>query len=151
MNLESLQILLDQVPATHKVYINTTFPVFADRTGDEMIEFVERNKDKITCINISRHLVPYVEESPDELIARIPTNTRVNCVLDRDYPRMTNLAQYMRRFKKYRIPIQFRFALYRYDTRKISMTEEHDMIQRSERILQIYRSRRLQNALRISF
>ena len=71
-NLESLQILLDQVPATHKVYINTTFPVFADRTGDEMIEFVERNKDKITCINISRHLVPYVEESPDELIARIP-------------------------------------------------------------------------------
>ena len=127
-NLESLQILLDQVPATHKVYINTTFPVFADRTGDEMIEFVERNKDKITCINISRHLVPYVEESPDELIARIPTNTRVNCVLYRDYPR-DELVQYMRRFKKYRIPIQFRFD-YTDTTPENLYDEEHDMILR---------------------
>lgn len=127
-NLESLQILLDQVPVTHKVYINTTFPVFADRTGDEMIEFVERNKDKITCINISRHLVPYVEESPDELIARIPTNTRVNCVLYRDYPR-DELVQYMRRFKKYRIPIQFRFD-YTDTTPENLYDEEHDMILR---------------------
>ena len=127
-NLESLQILLDQVPATHKVYINTTFPVFADRTGDEMIEFVERNKDKITCINISRHLVPYVEESPDELIARIPTNTRVNCVLYRDYPR-DELVQYMRRFKKYRIPIQFRFD-YTDTTPENLYDEENDMILR---------------------
>ena len=127
-NLESLQILLDQVPATHKVCINTTFPVFADRTGDEMIEFVERNKDKITCINISRHLVPYVEESPDELIARIPTNTRVNCVLYRDYPR-DELVQYMRRFKKYRIPIQFRFD-YTDTTPENLYDEEHDMILR---------------------
>lgn len=127
-NLESLQILLDQVPATHKVYINTTFPVFADRTGDEMIEFVERNKDKITCINISRHLVHYVEESPDELIARIPTNTRVNCVLYRDYPR-DELVQYMRRFKKYRIPIQFRFD-YTDTTPENLYDEEHDMILR---------------------
>ena len=127
-NLESLQILLDQVPATHKVYINTTFPVFADRTGDEMIEFVERNKDKITCINISRHIVPYVEESPDELIARIPTNIRVNCVLYRDYPR-DELVQYMRRFKKYRIPIQFRFD-YTDTTPENLYDEEHDMILR---------------------
>ena len=127
-NLESLQILLDQVPVTHKVYINTTFPVFADRTGDEMIEFVERNKDKITCITISRHLVPYVEESPDELIARIPTNTRVNCVLYRDYPR-DELVQYMRRFKKYRIPIQFRFD-YTDTTPENLYDEEHDMILR---------------------
>ena len=103
-------------------------PVFADRTGDEMIEFVERNKDKITCINISRHLVPYVEESPDELIARIPTNTRVNCVLYRDYPR-DELVQYMRRFKKYRIPIQFRFD-YTDTTPENLYDEEHDMILR---------------------
>ena len=127
-NLESLQILLDQVPTTHKVYINTTFPVFADRSGDDMIEFVEKNKEKITCINISRHLVPYVEESPDELIARIPTKTRVNCVLYRDYPR-DELVQYMRRFKKYGIPIQFRFD-YTDTTPENLYDEEHDMILR---------------------
>ncbi len=125
-NLESLQVLLDHVPTTHKVYINTTFPVFADRTGDDMIEFVERNKEKITCINISRHLLPYVEESPDELLARIPVNIRVNCVLYRDYPR-NELVQFMRRFKKYDIPIQFRFD-YTDTTPENLYDEESDMI-----------------------
>ena len=107
-NLDSLQKLLDQVPTTHKVFINTTFPVFEDQPGEDMIAFCEKNKDKITCINISRHLVKYVEESPDELIARIPVNTRVNCVLYKDYP-TDRLMNYMERFKKYGIPIQFRF------------------------------------------
>ena len=107
-NLESLQVLLDKVPPTHKIFINTTFPVFNDRTPEDMLEFCERNKDKITCINISRHLVKYVEESDDELIAKIPVNIRINCVLYRDYPR-DKLTAYMDRFNKYRIPIQFRF------------------------------------------
>ena len=51
-----------------------------------MLAFTERNKDKITCMNISRHLVKYVEESPDEVIARIACPTRINCVLYKDYP-----------------------------------------------------------------
>ena len=107
-NLQSLKVMLDQVPPTHKVFINTTFPVFADRTEDDMIAFCEKNKDKITCINISRHLVKYVEESPDELLGRIPCNTRVNCVLYKNYP-TEKLFAYMERFRKYNIPIQFRF------------------------------------------
>lgn len=107
-NLESLQVMLDAVPTTHKVYINTTFPLFADRTEDDMINFVEKNKDKITCINISRHLVGYVEESPDELLARIPTRTRVNCVLYKNYP-TEKLPVYVERFWKVGIPVQFRY------------------------------------------
>ncbi len=125
-DLNSLQILLDQVPTTHKVFINTTFPVFDDRTDQDMLDFCERNKDKITCINISRHLVKYVEESSDDLIGRIPVNTRVNCVLYKDYPR-DRLVDYAERFKKQGIPIQFRYDytdttpenLYKEDTDKI--------------------------------
>ena len=64
-NLESLQQMLDKVSLTHKVYINTTFPVQQQHSAEEMIAFTEKNKDKITCMNISRHLVKYVEESPD--------------------------------------------------------------------------------------
>ena len=127
-NLDALQQMLDAIPPTHKIYINTTFPVQQQHSAEEMIAFTEKNKDKITCINISRHLVPYVEESPDELIARIPTNIRVNCVLYRDYPR-DELVQYMRRFKKYRIPIQFRFD-YTDTTPENLYDEEHDMILR---------------------
>ena len=125
-NLDSLQKLLDQVPTTHKVYINTTFPVFADQPGEDMIAFCEKNKDKLTCINISRHLVKYVEESPDELIAQIPVNTRVNCVLYKDYP-TDRLMSYVERFHKYGIPIQFRFD-YTDTTPENLYEEEHDKI-----------------------
>lgn len=125
-NLESLQILLDKVPSTHKIFINTTFPVFNDRKPEDMLAFCEKNKDKITCINISRHLVKYVEESDDELVARIPVNTRINCVLYKDYPR-EKLTEYMDRFNQYRIPIQFRFD-YTDTTPENLYDEENDKI-----------------------
>ena len=125
-DLESLQIMLDEIPATHKVYINTTFPVFKDRSEDDMIDFVEKNKDKITCINISRHLVHYVEESRDELLARIPTGTRVNCVLFKEYP-ADRLVEYVERFKKINIPVQFRYD-YTETTPENLYEEENDKI-----------------------
>ena len=54
-NLESLQKMLDVIPTTHKVYINTTFPVQTGfYTAEEMLDFTRRNRDKITCMNISR-------------------------------------------------------------------------------------------------
>ena len=125
-DLESLQIMLDEIPATHKVYINTTFPVFKDRSEDDMIDFVEKNKDKITCINISRHLVHYVEESRDELLARIPTGTRVNCVLFKEYP-ADRLVEYVERFRKINIPVQFRYD-YTETTPENLYEEENDKI-----------------------
>ena len=107
-DLDALQSMLDCVPTTHKVYINTTFPVQPDCPAEEMLAFVERNREKLTCINISRHLVPYVEESPDEVLARIPVRTRINCVLYRAYP-AEKLTDFADRFARYGIPIQFRY------------------------------------------
>ena len=107
-NLESLQIMLDCIPTTHRVFINTTFPVMNDYTAEEMLAFTEKNKDKITCFNISRHMQKYVEESPDEIIAKIATPKRVNCVLYKYYP-TDKLPAYADRFGEYKIPIQFRF------------------------------------------
>lgn len=125
-NLEALQRMLDEIPGTHKVYINTTFPVQPGCSADEMLTFTEKNKDKITCINISRHLQHYVEESPDEVIARIPTRKRVNCVLYRNYP-ASQLTDYVERFRKYDIPIQFRYD-YTETTPENLYEEEHDKI-----------------------
>ena len=107
-NRESLQMMLDEIPTTHRVFINTTLPVFEGQTEQDIIDFTEKNKDKITCINISRHLVKYVEESPDELIASLKTKTRVNCVLYKEYP-AEKLPLYLDRWTKYNIPVQFRF------------------------------------------
>ena len=70
-NLDALQTMLDLIPDTHRVFINTTLPVFKTRTEDELVEFLNRNKEKITCVNVSRHLFSYVEESSDEIFGRL--------------------------------------------------------------------------------
>ena len=107
-NLESLQTMLDCIPTTHRLFINTTFPVMNDYSTEEMLAFAERNKHKISCFNISRHMKKYVEESPDEIIAKIPTKKRVNCVLYKNYP-ADQLTAFADRFGEYKIPIQFRY------------------------------------------
>ena len=68
----------------------------------------EKNKDKITCINCSRHIVKYVAECSDEIFGRIACPVRINCVLYKDYPK-EDLPAYIERFKPYGVSIQFRF------------------------------------------
>jgi len=125
-NLDSLQRMLDAVPKTHKVYINTTFPVQPGCSAEEMLAFTEKNKDKITCINVSRHVDPYVEESPDEIVGQIATPKRINCVLYRDYP-SDKLKDFAERWRKYNIPIQFRYD-YTETTPENLYEEENDPI-----------------------
>lgn len=108
-NMESLQRMLDCIPTTHKVYINTTLPVFANQSEDDIVAFTKRNRDKITCINVSRHMQHYVVESNDGLLARLAVPFRINCVLYKHYP-SEQLVPYLERFLK--VPgasIQFRF------------------------------------------
>ena len=107
-DLGSLQIMLDKIPTTHRVFINTTLPVFADQAPEDILSFLEKNKEKITCVNISRHMQKYVEESPDELIARLPVPARVNCVLWKNYP-SAKLPEFVNRWKDKGVSIQFRY------------------------------------------
>ncbi len=107
-NLDALQIMLDKIPTTHRVFINTTLPVFEDQSEEDVIAFFEHNKDKITCVNISRHMQKYVQESPDELIARLPVPRRVNCVLYKKYP-AEQLPAFVERWKGKGVSIQFRY------------------------------------------
>ncbi len=95
------------MPATHRIFINTTLPVMQRYTEDEVVDFLNRNRDKLTCINVSRHLFRYVEEGNDEIFARLEMPTRVNCVLFGDHS-PERLLPFVRRFGAYRVPIQFR-------------------------------------------
>lgn len=125
-NLEALQAMIDCIPTTHRLFINTTFPVMNDYTAEEMLAFAERNKHKISCFNISRHMKKYVEESPDEVLAKIPTTKRVNCVLYKSYP-AGSLPAFVDRFRKYGIPIQFR-SDYTETTQENLYDESKDLI-----------------------
>ena len=100
-DIKKLQTMIDLIPTTHRVFINTTLPVFESQSEEDILAFAERNKHKITCINVSRHLQHYVVESNDDLLARLPVPFRVNCVLYKNYP-AKDLVPYLERFLKIR-------------------------------------------------
>ena len=125
-NLDSLQVMLDKIPTTHRVFINTTLPVYPGQTQEEVLAFLEKNKDKITCINISRHMQKYVQESPDELIARLPIPRRINCVLYKKYP-SEKLPAFVERWKGTGASVQFRYD-YTDTTPETLYREEDDHI-----------------------
>ena len=108
-NLAALQGMLDAFPAGHRIYINTALPVSQDRSAAEILEFTRRNRDKITCMNVSRNLRPCAAESGDDLLVRLGVPVCVDCVLYRDSPAQ-ELPAYLERFEKIPgIRVQFRF------------------------------------------
>lgn len=125
-NLQDLQVMMDAIPRSHKIYINTTLPLLNGVTPEDILAFAEKNRGKITCVNVSRHLVKYVQESGDELLAAMPVPVRVNCVLFRDYPK-EQLPGYIERMKKLNRPIQFRYD-YTDTTPENLYDREHDPI-----------------------
>ena len=102
----------EKVEAAQEVKLgdtNTTLPVSPHQSEEDILSFATRNQNKITCINVSRHMQHYVVESNDSLLARLPVPFRVNCILYRNYPK-EGLVPYLERFLK--VPgasIQFRF------------------------------------------
>lgn len=60
----------------HDLFINTTLPI-----KHEDIKKINQYSDVITGFNISRHLVKYVKECPDEWIGELKIPVRINCVL----------------------------------------------------------------------
>ena len=72
-----------------------------------MVDFLNRNIGRLTCVNVSRHLEAYVEEGSDGIFAKIKVPTRINCVLFADYP-SDRIEPFIKRFMKYGVPIQFR-------------------------------------------
>lgn len=136
-NLDSLQKMLDLIPTTHHVYINTTLPVSATVSEDDIVAFTKKNAHKISCINVSRHMQHYVQESNDGLLSRLAVPFRINCVLYKNYP-VKDLIPFMERF--HQIPgatIQFRFD-YTETTPDNLYEEKHDKILRDLRNIARY-------------
>ena len=106
-NLDALQVMLDCVSDTHRIFINTTLPVLQNHTEAEVLAFFARNRHKLTCINVSRHLFHYVEEGDDAIFGRMPVRSRINCVLFGAHS-PERLIPFIKRFGKYNVPIQLR-------------------------------------------
>lgn len=106
-DLDALQVMLDAVPATHRIFINTTLPVMKRYTEGEICAFLSRNREKITCVNCSRHLRKYVVEGSDDIFRRLDVPVRINCVIFGGFTD-EQLAGFVERFHSMGLPIQFR-------------------------------------------
>jgi hypothetical protein len=115
--------MLDEIPTTHKVYINTTLPVSKTVSEEDIIAFTEKNKDKITCINVSRHMQHYVQESNDGLLAKLAVPFRINCVLYKQYPK-DGIVPYLERLEKFPELLFSSVLIILLQLRKIYMTEK---------------------------
>ncbi|MBQ0041102.1 MAG: radical SAM protein [Clostridiales bacterium] len=80
-DLDALQDILDHISDGHHVYINTTLPVDENQTIEEVAAILNKYKDKIDCMNVSRHLDHYVKECSDEIFDLLEFPHRINCVV----------------------------------------------------------------------
>ena len=106
-DLDALDKMLACVPETHRVFINTTLPVSRRYSEDEFVAFLNGHRQKLTCINVSRHLYPFVVERNDSIFTRLEVPTRVNCVLFGGHS-PEKLLPFIHRFGACGVPIQFR-------------------------------------------
>ena len=123
-----LQMMLDAIPHTHKVFINTTLPAGGKYSMEDVAKFLNANYEQgnITGINVSRHLRKYVQECSDEIFGMINFQARINCVLYKSFE-PEEVVRFVERFKKHTAYIQFRRD-YCITTVDNLYDEEHDVI-----------------------
>lgn len=83
-NLDALEDILNHIQDGHHVYINTTLPIPEDKDPKEIVDVLNKYADKISCMNVSRHLKHYVKECPDEVFDMLKFRHRINCVVFED-------------------------------------------------------------------
>ena len=110
-NLESLGRMMDAIPATHKIFINTSI-MCAGFDEERILGFLKAHAERISCLNVSRHLRKYVKECDDSVIDRIRDlgiRVRINCVLfDEGAVQPTDILAFIARWKFHDVSIQFR-------------------------------------------
>lgn len=81
-NLEILQKIIDKIAIDKKLFINTTLPFKSEEKRQEIKDFLNKNRNKITCLNISRHITHRTHnDTNDRFINALRVPFRINCVL----------------------------------------------------------------------
>jgi len=134
-DLDALQKMLDVIPTTHKIFINTTLPINQGRSESEIAGFLNKNyfANKITGINVSRHLKPFVQECSDSIFKMLAFKPRINCVLYSMDSQKINIVEALKafadRFKDITSHIQFRKDYVVTDMNNLYNTEDDEIFQ----------------------
>lgn len=108
-SLSGFYSIMEAIPRTHKVFINTSLPVKNTVELIELIYFLNLFKDQISCINISKHIKSYVEDCDPNVLTMLKIPYRINCVvLENDLPSLSGLVNYIEKYQTLDKWIQFR-------------------------------------------
>lgn len=83
-DLDTLQDILDRISDGHNIYINTTLPTNEKQDIYLVAKVLNKYADKLSCVNVSRHLERYVKECTDEIFDQLKVKHRINCVVVED-------------------------------------------------------------------
>lgn len=111
--LEALQDILNHIEDGHHIYINSTLPVGEDSSIEEVAEILNKYSDRISCLNVSRHLKHYVKECPDEIFNLLRFRHRINCVVfeDPDDPATKDkLIAFLDRFQGHEVQLRANYS-----------------------------------------
>ena len=107
--LSTMEDILDHIRPGHKIYINTTMPVGDDMTINGLASVLNRHRDRISCINVSRHLKHYVKECSDEIFDKLEVRHRINCVVFED-PEENALRAFLDRFEGQEVQLRANYS-----------------------------------------
>ncbi len=88
-------------------------PVGEGCTIEDVAAVLNKYADRISCINVSRHLKHYVKECPDEIFDLLKFRTRINCVVfedAKDLETKEKLVRFLDRFKGHEIQLRANFS-----------------------------------------
>ncbi len=111
--LNTLGEILDHINDRHNVYINTTLPVAEGQSIQEVADILNQHADKISCMNVSRHLKHYVKECDDAIFDLLKFNHRINCVVfedAREPETKTKLESFLDRFQGHNVQLRANYS-----------------------------------------
>jgi organic radical activating enzyme len=107
--LTFIETISTKTKTKHRVFINTSLPLSISEDETQILDFVRKYSNIITCLNISRNIFPYVKERSDSFIRQLKliTSVRIHSVLYTEDTINENLIyDFIKRFENF--DIQFR-------------------------------------------
>ncbi|MDD5823790.1 MAG: radical SAM protein [Firmicutes bacterium] len=126
--LDLLGDILEHIENGHHIYINSTLPVPEDSSIEEVASKLNKYSDKISCLNVSRHLKHYVKECDDAIFDLLNFRHRINCVVfedAREPETKDKLIAFLDRFAGHEVQLRANYSNLTLDN--VFDTEEDDL------------------------
>lgn len=127
-DLDTLSDILSHIEDGHHVYINTTLPVPENSSIEEVAAVLNKHADKISCMNVSRHLKHYVKECDDAIFDLLKFRHRINCVIFEDAADPATepkLNAFLERFNGHEVQLRANYSNLTLDN--VFLTENDDL------------------------